>query len=64
MKSCDACGLTEPADAKRLACWKNLNAGFTVVANQRVGADEQWLAWFEALQPDAQIGHTLGAVEG
>jgi len=38
--------------------------GLQLLPNQRVGADEQWLAWFEALQPDAQIGHTLGAVEG
>ena len=67
MKSCEACGLTESqalADAKTLGLLEEFKCGIYTCCQINAWAQEQWLAWFEAVEADAfRTQDGLGPVE-
>jgi hypothetical protein len=67
MKSCEACRLTESqalADAKTLGLLEEFRCGVYTCCQINAWAQEQWLAWFEAVEADAfRTQDGLGPVE-
>ncbi|MBV9501531.1 MAG: hypothetical protein JO138_19355 [Acidobacteriaceae bacterium] len=58
MNCCDACGLTESqalAAAKTIGLHEEFNCGLYSCCQVSAWADEQCLAWFEAVEEDAQL---------
>jgi hypothetical protein len=61
MKSCEACGLTESqasADARTLGLLEEFRGGVYTCCQIAMWANEQWLAWFQAIHAD-NSGHAL-----
>jgi len=67
MKCCEACGLAESqavTDAKTLGLFEEFRCGVYSCCQVGAWADEQWLAWFEALDEDMRNAETgLGWAE-
>lgn len=67
MKSCQACGSTESqalADASSLGLVEEFTSGAYTCCQIAAWADEQLLAWFEAMHDDAKETHEArGPVE-
>ena len=66
MNCCDACGLTESqalAAAKTIGLQEEFNCGLYSCCQVSAWADEQCLAWFEALEEDAHAQRALKALD-